>query len=79
VLVDMSGSVAGTSYMTIPAGQRVGTNTIALGIIRNRTGTAKFTHDGPPGAVVIEAAIASFSINPAYVQPVKFETVREAR
>ena len=79
ILFDKSGSVVGSSYMTIPAGQRVGANTSALGITRNRTGTARFTHDGPPGAALIEAAIASFTLNPAYVQPVKFETVREAR
>jgi hypothetical protein len=42
-------------------------------------GTARFIHDGPPGAFVAEAVIASFSLNPPYVQPVKFVSVREAR
>ncbi len=68
ILFDKSGSILGSSYMTIPAGQRGSTNTVALGITRNRTGTARFTHDGPPGAAIIEAAIASFTLNPAYVQ-----------
>lgn len=79
ILFDSSGSIMGSSYMTIPAGQKGSTNTVALGIARTRKGFARFTHDGPPGAAIIEAAIASFSLNPAYVQRVKFETVREAR
>jgi hypothetical protein len=79
MLLDTAGSVAGTTYLTIPAGQRVSTNTAALAITRNRTGTARFTPNGPPGAVIVEAAIASFSLNPPYVQGVKFQTVREAR
>jgi len=39
----------------------------------------RFTHDGPPGAIIAEAAIANFSISPAYVQPVKFQAMREGR
>jgi hypothetical protein len=65
--------------VVIPAGRAASTSTAALGIARNQTGTARFTHDGPPGAIVAEAAIASFSISPAYVQPVKFQAVREAK
>jgi hypothetical protein len=38
-----------------------------------------FTHNGPPGSFVLEAAIANFVISPAYVQPVKFQPVCEAR
>jgi hypothetical protein len=63
----------------IAAGQTASTNTAALGIGPNQTGTARFTHDGPPGAVLAEAAIANFSTTPAYVQPVKFQAVRDAR
>jgi hypothetical protein len=48
-------------------------------VARSKSGTARFTHDGPPGAVVAEAAIANFSITPNYVQPVKFVAIREAR
>jgi len=78
-LLDQTGAVVMTSNLPIPVGQTASTNTAALGIGRNRTGTARFTHDGPPGAVIAEAAIANFSISPAYVQPVKFLAVREAR
>jgi hypothetical protein len=38
-----------------------------------------YGHNGPPGSFVIEAAIANFPISPAYIQPVKFQAVREAR
>jgi uncharacterized repeat protein (TIGR01451 family) len=74
-----AGSVVRTLNVVIPAGRAASTSTAALGIARNQTGTARFTHDGPPGAIVAEAAIASFSISPAYVQPVKFQAVREAK
>jgi uncharacterized repeat protein (TIGR01451 family) len=78
-LFDVNGAVLTALALTIPAGQTVSTNTGAIGIARNLTGTARFTHDGPPGAVVAEAAIARFSISPAYVQPVKFQAMREGR
>jgi uncharacterized repeat protein (TIGR01451 family) len=78
-LLDTTGSVLATFNIMLPAGRTAGTHTAALGVTRNRTGTARFTHDGPPGALVIEAAIANFSISPAYVQPVKFQPVREAK
>ena len=51
----------------------------AVYVFRNRTGTAKLSHDGPPGAVLAEGVIANFSTNPAYVQPVKFQAVRDGR
>jgi uncharacterized repeat protein (TIGR01451 family) len=78
-LVDTSGLVVSTFAVAVPAGQTASTNTSALGATRNRTGTTKFTHNGPPGSILVEAAIANFSISPAYVQPVKFQAVREAR
>jgi uncharacterized repeat protein (TIGR01451 family) len=78
-LLDTAGAVVGTFAVSAPAGQSVSTNTTAFGVARNRTGTARFTHNGPPGAFVLEAAIANFAINPAYVQPVKFVAVRESR
>ena len=68
-----------TFPVSVPAGQTVGTNTSAMGVPRSQTGTAKFTHNGPPGAFVLESAIANFNISPAYVQPVKFQPVRDAR
>jgi len=78
-LFDTSGTVVSTASLAVPPGQTAATNTVTMGSDRNHTGTARLTHDGPPGAFVAEAAIANFSINPAYVQPVKFQAVREAR
>jgi hypothetical protein len=78
-LLSTSGSVVATFPVSVPAGQAVSLNTSSLGVGRNQTGTAMFTHNGPPGSIVAEAAIANFSINPAYVQPVKFMSVRDAR
>jgi hypothetical protein len=79
-LLDATGGVVSVIFpVTIPAGQTASLNTASLGVPRNRTGTARFTHNGPPGAVAAEAAIANFSISPAYVQPVKFQAAREAR
>ncbi|PYQ02602.1 MAG: hypothetical protein DMF82_15615 [Acidobacteria bacterium] len=79
-LRDTTGAVVSVIFpVTIPAGQAASVNTASLGIVRNRTGTATFTHNGPPGAILAEAAIANFTLSPAYVQPVKFQAVREAR
>jgi len=78
-LFDTGGAVVSTASLAVPPGQTAATNTVTLGSARNHTGTARLTHDGPPGAFVAEAAIANFSTNPAYVQPVKFQAVREAR
>jgi uncharacterized repeat protein (TIGR01451 family) len=79
LLLDANGAVLSTLAISIPAGQTAGVNTASLGVARNRTGTAKLTHDGPPGSILAEAAIANFGISPAYVQPVKFQAVRDAR
>jgi uncharacterized repeat protein (TIGR01451 family) len=79
-LRDTAGATVATfNNLSIPSGQTLSTNTASLSVTRNRTGTAKFTHDGPPGALLGAAAIGNFTINPAYVQPVKFQTVRESR
>ena len=78
-LFDTAGSVLSSSDVVVPPGQTLATNTASLDVPRNRTGTARLTHDGPPGAIVAEAVIANFSLSPAYVQPVKFEAVRQAR
>ena len=78
-LFDTAGAQLSTFNLTIPAGQTTSTNTAALAVMRDRTGTARLTHNGPPGAILAEAAIANFTITPAYIQPVKMQTVREAR
>jgi uncharacterized repeat protein (TIGR01451 family) len=78
-LLDTSGAVQSAFGLVVPAGQTASANTATLGVTRNRAGTVRFVHDGPPGAIVAETAIANFTISPAYVQPVKFQAVREAR
>ena len=78
-LLDTAGLAVATTPLTVPPGGTASANTSALGVTRNRVGTARFPHDGPPGAIVAETAIANFTISPAYVQPVKFQAVREAR
>jgi uncharacterized repeat protein (TIGR01451 family) len=78
-LLDIAGATLATFDLMVPAGQTAGTNTSALAVARGRAGTARFRHEGPPGAIAIEAAIANFAISPSYVQPVKFQSVRESR
>jgi hypothetical protein len=78
-LLRTTGAVVLTAPISIPAGRTVSVNTVSLGVPRNLTGTARFTHTGPPGAVTAEAAIANFSTNPAYVQPAKFQAQRESK
>jgi len=74
-----TGGSAGTTNLTINPGQTASTNTVALSTPPNQTGTAKFTHDGPPAGILVEADVANFTLNPPYVQPVKFQAVREIR
>ena len=45
----------------------------------NKTGTARLTHDGPPGALTAAAAIANFTTTPAYIQVLGFDAAREVR
>jgi hypothetical protein len=78
-LLDTAGVALSSFPLSLPAGQTASANTSGLMVARSKTGTARFTHNGPPGAIVAEAAIANFGINPSYVQPVKFQAVRDAR
>src|SRR5262249_5774846 len=78
-LLDTTGATASTVALVIRSGETASTNTSTLSVARNSRGTARFTHDGPPRAVLVEAAIANFSLSPAYVQPLKFQAIREAR
>ena len=79
-LFNTLGTQVGTpTNFTINPNSTASTNTAALGTVRNTTGTAKFTHNGPPGAILAEAAIANFTITPTpYFQPVKFAPTRES-
>lgn len=77
-LINTAGTAVTTANLTVPAGRTLSTNTVALATVRGGAGTAKFTHDGPPGSILAEAAIANFSIVPTpYFQFVHFNTVRE--
>ena len=78
-LTTTTGASGGTSTFTIAAGRAAFTNTVALATLRGVTGNATFTHDGPPGAILVESDVADFSITPPYIQPVKFQAVREIR
>jgi hypothetical protein len=78
-LFNVAGTAVKTSPLSIPSGATAATNTSAQGVVRNTTGTAKFTHNCPPGAFIAEAAIANFSISPTpYVQFVHFQPTRES-
>jgi len=78
-LYNIAGTALTTQAVSIPSGATASTNTSAMGTPRGVTGTAKFTHDCPPGAFLAEAAIADFSISPTpYFQFVHFEGTRTA-
>src|SRR5438445_355712 len=79
ILFDTAGTAVSTASLTIPAGGTASTNTSTMATGRNSAGTARFTHDCPPGAFLAEAAIASFAISPPYFQFVHFEGTREAK
>ncbi len=68
-LLDTNGTQVAALGVGILPNRAVFPSTITLGIAANRSGTARFTHDGPPGAVLAEAAIT----NGTYFQRVRFE------
>jgi hypothetical protein len=78
-LLDAAGVVVDTAAAPIAAGGTFSTNTVAMATARSKTGVAIFTHDGPPGAILCEAAVASFGFSPPYIQPVKCQTARQQR
>lgn len=63
--------------ITIAAGALNSSNTVSLAAPRNKTGYAFFTHNGPPGALIVTATVANFTSTPAYIQPVDFKGVRD--
>jgi hypothetical protein len=78
-LYTRAGVQVATNNFTINPNSTQATNTVALVTPRDTTGTAKFAHDGPPGAILAEAVIANFTIVPTpYVQVVKFVPTRES-
>jgi hypothetical protein len=78
-LLSTAGTVVDTATATIAAGGTFSTNTAAMSTPRNQTGVAIFTHNGPPGAILCEASVASFSASPPYIQAVKCQTSRQQR
>jgi len=77
---DATGAAIGAPATIIVNSGAIGaTNTSALGTTRNKTGSVRFSHDCPPGAFVVTAAIANFTSTPGYFQAVPFEGPREAR
>lgn len=78
-LFDIGGSIVDTESATIPGGGTLSTNTAAMMTLRNQTGVAVFTHNGPPGVILCEAAVADFSTVPPYIQNVKCQTTRQQR
>lgn len=75
-LQKLDGSFAAVQTFTIGAHNTAATNTVALGMSRNVTGTAKLTHDCPPGALLVEAVVSNFTMTPPYTHVVKFEAPR---
>jgi hypothetical protein len=77
ILRDLAGLQAGSFSFAIPPGGTASVNTVGMAVPRDRNGTAQLIHDGPPGAILPQTAIANFATTPAYVQRVKFVTVRD--
>jgi len=77
-LRNTAGGTVQTTALTINAGATAATNTVSLATPRNLSGTAKLTHDCPPGVILSNAAVANFSISPTpYFQFVPFQPMRE--
>jgi hypothetical protein len=78
-LTTTAGASGGSTTLIVPANRTMATNTVALGTGANLSGTATLTMLGPVGGILVEADVANFSISPPYIQPVKFQPVRDGR
>jgi len=85
-LIDASnGAVDGTSTITLAAGaaalvDTVGgnhTNATAMNVTPGKTGSAVFTHNGPPGSVLAASFLQNLSAN--YVQAFDLKPLRQGR
>lgn len=76
-LFNTSGVEVASVPVTIAPGLTFSTNTGALAVANNLNGAARFTHDGSPGSLIAEAAIANFTVTPSIIQPVKFQVVAQ--
>jgi len=78
-LLSTAGSTLASVPLSVPPGETASVNTASAGAPRNQTGVATFIHDGPPSAIQATAAVANFTLATPYIQPVKFNAVRELR
>lgn len=84
ILRDTTGTVRTTENVSINPGATAARNTApiadgGMGTQRSLTGTATFTHNGPPNAVLAQNSTANFTTSPPYVSVIKFEAVRAVR
>ena len=75
-LFNLAGTQVATTTQAVAAGALLATNTSALGVGAGLAGTGRLTHDCPPGAILVDAAIANFGTSPAAIIPAKFQPVR---
>jgi hypothetical protein len=68
-LLDATGVAVSTLALSIAPGRTVRVDTASLGAPRGRTGTVKLIHDGPPGSIRVEAAMAAFDTRSPSRQP----------
>lgn len=64
-----------TAPFNIPAGGSYTADTQSLGVGTNQSGSAVFFHNGPPGAVQIQAEVRRLQV----VEPVSFQTKSQFR
>ena len=69
-LLDAVGNQIAAVGLGIPTGRAAFPSTLTMGIAAGQSGTARFTHDGPPGAILAEAAITNFA---GFFQRVRFD------
>ena len=75
-LLDATGNQVATVGLAILSNRAAFPSTLTMGIAAGQSGTARFIHDGPPGAVLAEGAITNFA---GHFQRVRFEPPREQR
>ncbi len=75
-LLDTLGTQVAALGVGILPNRAVFPSTITMAIAAGQAGTARFIHDGPPGAILAEGAITNFI---TFFQRVRFDPVRERR
>ncbi len=72
-LLNATGTQIAAAGVAILPNRAVFPSTITMAVAAGQAGTARFTHDGPPGAILAEAAITNFA---GFFQRVRFEPRR---